>query len=52
LQHEVDHLDGTLYTDRMVRRTLCAEQAFKQRYADLPAEVAIGALELGRPGDA
>lgn len=25
LQHEVDHLDGTLYVDRMDTRTLCAE---------------------------
>jgi peptide deformylase len=25
LQHEVDHLDGTLYVDRMDTRSLCAE---------------------------
>jgi peptide deformylase len=25
LQHEVDHLDGTLYVDRMDSRSLCAE---------------------------
>ncbi len=24
LQHEIDHLDGTLYLDRMVSRTFCA----------------------------
>jgi peptide deformylase len=28
LQHEVDHLDGTLYVDRMDTRTLCAEGLF------------------------
>ncbi len=28
LQHEVDHLDGTLYVDRMNPRTLCAESLY------------------------
>ena len=35
LQHEVDHLDGALYVDRMLTRSLCSnDQA--QRWLDLP----------------
>lgn len=28
LQHEIDHLDGVLYVDRMNTRTLCAAEAY------------------------
>jgi peptide deformylase len=30
LQHEVDHLDGTLYVDRMLTRSLCQEAELKR----------------------
>ena len=35
LQHEVDHLDGTLYVDRMLTRSLCSNDE-AQRWLDLP----------------
>jgi peptide deformylase len=35
LQHEIDHLDGTLAVDRMVgSRTLCMRGEFEARYRD------------------
>ena len=33
LQHEVDHLDGTLYIDRMKTRSFATEATAKQHYA-------------------
>jgi peptide deformylase len=33
LQHEIDHLDGTLALDRMISpRTLCSREEFEKRY--------------------
>lgn len=40
LQHEVDHLNGTLYIDRMDTRTFSTQGAVKERFAGKPiAEV-------------
>lgn len=40
LQHEVDHLDGTLYVDRMVTRSFSTAEQVKERFAGKPiAEV-------------
>jgi peptide deformylase len=40
LQHEVDHLDGTLYVDRMMTRTLATNAECQSRWlAKAPAEV-------------
>jgi peptide deformylase len=36
LQHEVDHLDGTLYVDRMTPRTLVTQDQLKERFAGKP----------------
>ena len=36
LQHEVDHLDGTLYVDRMLSRSLSTNENVKQLYAGKP----------------
>jgi peptide deformylase len=33
LQHEVDHLDGVLYVDRMMPRTLCNQDEARARYS-------------------
>ena len=33
LQHELDHLDGTLYVDRMLARSLCTVDQVRTRYA-------------------
>jgi peptide deformylase len=43
LQHEVDHLDGRLYVDRMNPRTFCAQGEFPN-YAAMPVEDAIRTL--------
>lgn len=33
LQHELDHLDGTLYVDRMLTRSFCTVEQVRDRYA-------------------
>lgn len=46
LQHEVDHINGTLYIDRMLSRTFCSSEALTTHWADsTPDEVkkALGA---------
>lgn len=37
LQHELDHLDGTLYVDRMHTRSFCTQDHAKARFAGQPA---------------
>jgi len=40
LQHEIDHLNGTLYIDRMEQRSLCTLDNYSKHWKDLPiAEV-------------
>lgn len=40
LQHEVDHLDGTLYVDRMITRSFATQEHLRTYYADKrPAEL-------------
>jgi peptide deformylase len=40
LQHEVDHINGTLYIDKMLSRTFCAASELTGRWADsTPDEV-------------
>jgi peptide deformylase len=36
LQHEVDHLRGTLYVDRMLTRSFCSAEEAQARWIDLP----------------
>jgi peptide deformylase len=36
LQHEVDHLDGILYVDRMITRSFVAESQARARFAGKP----------------
>ena len=36
LQHEVDHLDGTLYVDRMLTRSFASVDMAKRLYAGKP----------------
>jgi len=38
LQHEIDHLDGTLYVDRMRPRSLCTVENHGRYWRDVPAE--------------
>jgi peptide deformylase len=39
LQHEIDHLDGTLYVDRMLTRTFGHNDEVGPRWFDLPVAV-------------
>jgi peptide deformylase len=36
LQHEIDHLNGTLYIDRMESRSLCTLDNYSKHWKDLP----------------
>jgi len=38
LQHEVDHLQGTLYVDRMLTRTFCSNDEVAARWLDTPID--------------
>ena len=46
MQHEMDHLDGTLYVDRMISRSLACD-AELGRLGAMPVSEVLG--ELGRP---
>lgn len=46
LQHEVDHINGTLYIDRMISRTFCSSAELQNRWSNsTPDEIraALGA---------
>ena len=49
LQHEVDHLDGTLYVDRMHSRTLSTPEQVKARFAGRPASDILSELGVKQP---
>jgi peptide deformylase len=36
LQHEIDHLHGTLYIDRMLTRSFMGRENFERHWKDLP----------------
>ena len=38
-QHEIDHLNGTLYLDRMYSRSFCSVENLGRLWNDVPAEV-------------
>ena len=44
LQHEIDHLQGTLYIDRMYSRTLMSNENFSQHWKDMPTSEAYKVL--------
>jgi len=46
LQHEVDHLDGTLYVDRMHTRSFSTQEQAKARFAGKPAADILRELGL------
>ncbi len=46
LQHEVDHLQGTLYVDRMLTRTFCCNEE-ASRWIGLPASETKARLNAG-----
>ena len=46
LQHEVDHLGGTLYVDRMHTRTLCTVDHYSAHWKSMPIESLKTALKI------
>jgi peptide deformylase len=46
LQHEVDHLDGMLYVDRMIARSFMADAHYRQ-WATQPTEAVCRAFGIG-----
>ena len=46
LQHEIDHLDGTLYTDRMIARSFMTDEHMKSSTADRPIAAVLRDLGL------
>ncbi len=52
VQHETDHLDGTLYLDRAELRSLSSNEAVAERWAQPTPERAAAALGFGLPGRA
>ncbi len=46
LQHEVDHLDGTLYVDRMLTRSFMGGEQARTRYAGKPIASVLSELGL------
>jgi peptide deformylase len=49
LQHEIDHLNGIVYVDRMETRTFMSADDHALHWAGLPAEIVRGALDAVRP---
>lgn len=49
LQHEMDHLDGTLYVDRMVSRSFSTAAQARERFAGKPIADILAAFGLGAP---
>jgi peptide deformylase len=48
LQHEVDHLRGTLYIDRMLSRTFCCNEEVVERWFKRPIAEVIDGLDARR----
>ena len=46
LQHEVDHLDGTLYVDRMLTRSFFANDEVSERWLAMSADEIRAALRI------
>ena len=52
LQHEIDHLNGTLYIDRMLSRSFMSTDNLTKHWANKPLshlQAALGLPELGPP---
>jgi peptide deformylase len=47
LQHEIDHLNGTMYIDRMYPRTLCSNDSL-ERYGSLDHDLVHEAKPIGK----
>jgi peptide deformylase len=51
LQHEIDHLNGVVYVDRVETRTLMHGDEYARHWAARTVEEVRDALEAGRPPD-
>ena len=49
LQHEIDHLGGTVYIDRMRSRTISTARNFARHWAGTPIAEVLAALDEKRP---
>ena len=49
LQHEIDHLHGRLYLDRMLTRSFMGEAQYRRHWLDLSVKEMCAALELLLP---
>jgi peptide deformylase len=50
LQHEIDHLRGTLYVDRMFTRSFAANDEVRARWLSSSPDEVCAALGIERPG--
>ena len=50
LQHEIDHLNGLLYTDRMHPQTFCNMENYERLWKGVPTERALKELSVGQTG--
>ncbi len=48
LQHEIDHLEGTLYIDRMNPRSFSSPELAQERFSGMSVTEIEAALQLGR----
>jgi peptide deformylase len=48
LQHEIDHLNGVLYVDRVYPRTLTTQENYAEFWGEKTVEQAWAELEVGR----
>jgi peptide deformylase len=48
LQHEIDHLNGVVYVDRMETRTFMSADDCARHWGGLPVDVTRGALDAAR----
>ena len=51
LQHEIDHLNGTVYVDRMQSRSLMTIENFTRRWKDKSTDEVRRALGLSKPSE-
>ena len=49
LQHELDHLDGRLYLDRMLTRSFMTDAAYRRHWQERPIEEICAALGITPP---
>lgn len=47
LQHEIDHLNGTIYIDRMRSRTFCSLENFTRYWKGKPVKEVLAELDAG-----